>query len=257
VRPSLSNFLYAFVETGRGVVEIVLISAAAGIVIGILSVTGLSFNLTYALVQIGSGNVVLLLVLSAIVCIILGMGLPTLGVYVLLAALVAPALIQMGIAPIAAHMFIFYFGMMSMITPPVAMAAFAAASVAGADFVQTGYAAVKFGWIAFVIPFLFVASTNLLLIGEPGDVALAAFGAALGVWLVCIGLAGYFVRPIGLTLRGVFVIAGLASLIPANAFPGGIWTDVFGFIVGIGLIVRELLVGRSQRRAARLDASTP
>lgn len=255
-RPTVISFLRAFVDTGRGVVEIVLISAAAGIVIGILAVTGLSFNLTYLLVEIGNGNVVILLVLSAIVCIILGMGLPTLGVYVLLAALVAPALIQMHIPPIAAHMFIMYFGMMSMITPPVALAAFAAASVAGSDFVQTGYAAVKFGWVAFVIPFLFVASPTLLLIGSPGDVALAAFGAALGVWLVCIALAGYFMRPLGWTARLLFAVCGIASMIPPNAFPGGIWTDVFGFGLGAVLLSREIMAGRSLRRAARFDAAT-
>jgi TRAP transporter 4TM/12TM fusion protein len=255
VRLKPRQFFDAFVQTGRSVVDIVLISAAAGIVIGILAVTGLSFNLTYALVQVGGGNVALLLVLSAVVCIILGMGLPTLGVYVLLAALVAPALIQMGIMPIAAHMFILYFGMMSMITPPVAMAAFAAASVAGSDPMRTGYAAVKFGWTAFVVPFLFVISPTLLLIGPPGSVILAVAATAVGVWLISVALAGYFLRHLEWPMRALFFLTGVAALIPADAFPGGVWTDVVGFVVGAALIGREIVVVRNQRRMARVTAT--
>src|SRR5690606_24216680 len=107
-RPTLRQLAETIPGTGQNVVEILLISAAAGIVIGILNVTGLSFNLTYALVALGGGNKLVLLLLSAIICIMLGMGLPTLGVYVLLAALVAPALIEVGINPVAAHLFILY-----------------------------------------------------------------------------------------------------------------------------------------------------
>src|SRR5690606_3170610 len=131
---------------------------AAGIVIGVLSISGAGFQLTLGLVQIGQGNLFLLLALAAIVCIILGMGLPTVGVYVLLAALVAPSLVEVGVQPIAAHMFVMYFGMMSMITPPICIAAFAAASVAGADAMRTGFTATRFGWTAFIVPFLFVYS---------------------------------------------------------------------------------------------------
>jgi TRAP transporter 4TM/12TM fusion protein len=133
VRPSLPQLLAAVVQTGFAVIEILLICAAAGMVIGVLTITGLSFNLTYGLIQLGAGNPVLLLLLAAVACIILGMGLPTLGVYVLLAALIAPALIEVGIDPMAAHLYVLYFGMMSMITPPVAIAAFAAAGIAGAN----------------------------------------------------------------------------------------------------------------------------
>ena len=104
-----------------------------------LNITGLSFNLTYSLVQIGGGSEITLLVLAAIVCIVLGMGLPTLGVYVLLAALVAPALVEVGVNRIAAHLFVLYFGMMSMITPPIALAAFAAAAISKADSMATSY----------------------------------------------------------------------------------------------------------------------
>ena len=183
----------------------------------------------------------LLLVLAAIVCIILGMGMPTVGVYVLLAALVAPAMIKIGIDPMAAHLFVLYFGMMSMITPPVAMAAFAAAAIAKADPMRTGYAAVRFGWIAYIIPFLFVASPTLIMIGKPVEIAQAIVTAFIGVWLVSIGIAGYFVRPLGWISRILFAIGGILALIPANAFTGGYWTDIIGVGMAIVLIGYEVV----------------
>ncbi len=239
-RPTLGAIFGALSRCGLAVVEIILISAAAGIVIGVLNVTGLSFNLTYALVQIGGGSAVLLLVLSALVCIVLGMGLPTLGVYVLLAALVAPALIEVGISPIGAHLYVLYFGMMSMITPPIALAAFAAASIAKAPAMATGWAAMRFGWLAYVIPFLFVASPTLLMIGAPVDIAWAIATATLGVWLVSCALAGYFSGPLGPAMRIGFAGAGLAALVPAAAFDGAMLTDIAGVCVGVVLMGIDL-----------------
>lgn len=236
VRPRLGNLMRGVSQTGHGVVEIILISAASGFVIGILNVTGLSFNLTYALVQVGGGSAVALLALSAIVCIILGMGLPTLGVYVLLAALVAPALIQVGIEPIAAHLYVLYFGMMSMITPPIAMAAFAAASIAKARPMATGFAAMKFGWSAYVIPVLFVFSPTLLMIGAPFDIGLAIVTAIIGVWLISAALAGYLNDRLSPVMRGLFAIFGLLALIPAEAFPGAVFSDIVGVAGGVVLL---------------------
>jgi TRAP transporter 4TM/12TM fusion protein len=246
-RPSLASILSSLSATGHSVVEIILISAASGLVIGVLNVTGLSFNLTYALVQIGSGSAIILLGLSAIVCIVLGMGLPTLGVYVLLAALVAPALIQVGIEPIAAHLYVLYFGMMSMITPPIALAAFAAASIAQASAMKTGWAAMKFGWSAYVIPVLFVFSPTLLMIGAPFDIALAILTAAIGVWLISAALAGYFSSRLSPAARCLFGLSGLLALIPADTFPGAVWSDVIGVAAGIILMVAEIMRARSMQ----------
>jgi TRAP transporter 4TM/12TM fusion protein len=240
-RPKLNELARSVVLSGYGVVDIILIGAGAGIVIGVLNITGLSFNLTYLLVQAGASSAALLLVLSAIISIILGMGLPTLGVYVLLAALVAPALIQLGINPMAAHLFILYFGMMSMITPPVAVAAFAGAAIAKADPMRTGYAAMRFGWSAFIVPFLFVASPTLILIGSPAEIAQAIVTAFIGVWLVSIGMVGYFVRPLGWPSRILFGLGGILALIPAGAFTGGYWTDIIGVVMGIVLIGYEIM----------------
>lgn len=243
-RTSLRSLLATFVETGEQVVEIIIISAAAGLVIGVLNITGLSFNLTYSLVELGGGSAIVLLALSALVCVVLGMGLPTLAVYVLLASLVAPALVEVGLEPMAAHLFVLYFGMMSMITPPIALAAFAAASIAKADPTKTGIASVKFGWTAFIIPFLFAFSPTLILIGEPLAIAWAIVTAAFGVWLVSSALAGYFVDRLSPAMRGVFAFAGLNSLIPAGAFPGAIYTDIVGVALGILAMAYSVYVAR-------------
>ncbi len=257
-RPKLTDLVRSVVLSGHGAVDIILIGAGAGIVIGVLNVTGLSFNLTYMLVQAGATSAALLLVLSAIVSIILGMGLPTLGVYVLLASLVAPALIQLGINPMAAHLFILYFGMMSMITPPVAVAAFAGAAIAKADPMRTGYSAMRFGWSAFIVPFLFVASPTLILIGKPLEIAQAIATAFIGVWLVSIGMAGYFTRLLGWPSRILFVVAGILALIPASAFTGGYWTDVIGVGMGVALIGYEIMRKRIDVPALReADAGVP
>jgi TRAP-type uncharacterized transport system fused permease subunit len=182
VRPRLRLFLSALHGAGYAALDIIMVCVAAGIVIGVLGISGLGFSLTLALVQIGQGSLALLLLLAAGVCILLGMGLPTVGVYVLLAALVAPALIEVGVQPISAHLYVMYFGMMSMITPPVAIAAFAAAGLADADPMKCGWAAVRFGWIAYVIPFLFVLSPSLILVGDVLTVVASLATAILGVW---------------------------------------------------------------------------
>jgi TRAP transporter 4TM/12TM fusion protein len=253
-RPSLGDMLTAIRETGHGTLDLILICGAAGIVIGVLSISGLGYQLTLILVQIGHGNLLLLLLLSAIVCIILGMGLPTVGVYVLLAALVAPSLIEVGVKPIAAHMYVMYFGMMSMITPPIAIAAFAAASLAGADPMRTGFAACRFGWTAFIVPVLFVFSPSLLMIGSPATIAWAFVTAMIGVWLVSIAVVGQFQRPLNPLLRIVFAAFGLAALIPAEAF-GGLTLDVVGVAGGGALIGYEYWLVRQRRAPALVKAA--
>jgi TRAP-type uncharacterized transport system fused permease subunit len=230
-----------------------MICAAAGMVIAVLTITGLSFNLTYSLVELGGGNPALLLFLAAVACIVLGMGLPTLGVYVLLAALIAPALVELGIDRMAAHLYVLYFGMMSMITPPVAIAAFAAAGIAGASPMRTGFEAMRFGWTAYVVPVLFVASPTLILIGPVQDIALAIATAVMGVWLVSIAIAGHFMRPLSMPMRLLFAAAGMLALIPAGAFPGAVVTDIAGGTLGGLLIAREYFATRRPRKTGAVS----
>ena len=176
------------------------------------------------------------------------MGLPTLGVYVLLAALVAPALVQVGIEPIGAHLYVLYFGMMSMITPPIALAAFAAASIAKAPAMATGWAAMRFGWSAYVIPVLFVFSPTLLLQGQTWDITIAIASAGMGVWLVSSALAGYFSGHLSVAMRIGFAAFGLIALIPATAFAGAALTDIVGVIGGVGLMALDVMRNRTARR---------
>jgi TRAP transporter 4TM/12TM fusion protein len=248
-RLELRHLVGALVDTGIGALDILMIAAAAGFIIGILNVTGLGFALTVTLVQVGAGSAVLLLILAALISIVLGMGMPTTAVYLLLAALVAPSLTEVGIPPLAAHLFVLYFGMMSMTTPPVAVAAFAAATIARADPMKTGFAGVRFGWSAYIVPFLFVASPTLLMQGSAPDVALAAATAIYGVYLVSVGVAGFMTRPIGPLIRILFVASGIALMVPAQAFPGALWTDIAGFVAGSVLILSELGLVRRRFRA--------
>jgi TRAP transporter 4TM/12TM fusion protein len=254
-RPSLFDFLDAVRKTGLAVLDIIMIGVAAGIVIGVLAISGLGFGLTLALVQIAGNSMILLLVLSAIVCIVLGMGMPTVGVYVLLAALVAPALVEVGFEPMAAHLFVMYFGMMSMITPPVAIAAFAAASLARADAMRTGFEAVRFGWIAYVIPFLFVFSPTLIMIGDGSAITFAAVTAVGGVWFNSVAVVGYFLRPMKPVERIAFCVAGLLMLIPAGLFENAIYTDFVGMAFGIALLGRELLMKRGSAKRPALHSA--
>ena len=250
--------LAALIETGHGALDLILITGAAGIVIGVLAISGLGFQLTLGLVQVGQGHLFLLLLLSGIVCIVLGMGLPTVGVYVLLATLVAPSLVEVGVKPIAAHLYVMYYGMMSMITPPIAIAAFAAASVAQADAMRTGFAAMRFGWTAFIVPILFVYSPTLLLIGPPLDIAVATVTALLGVWLVSAAGVGYFMRPLGLIGRVAFAASGMAALVPAGAFTGGTALDIAGVAGGIAAMTYEYIaVMRLRALAAPKSVTKP
>jgi TRAP-type uncharacterized transport system fused permease subunit len=205
-------------------------------VIGVLNMTGLSFNLTFALVQLGGGSKFLLLLMSALVCVILGMGLPTLGVYVLLATLVAPALVEVGVDRIAAHLYVLYFGMMSMITPPVAIAAFAAAGIAGASPMRTGFEAMRFGWPAYVVPVLFALSPSLIMIGPIWETVVAVVTALFGVTLMSIAITGYLRSELSLPTRLALAACGLAAMTPSGAFDGAYVTDVLGIGAGAALM---------------------
>ena len=211
-RLTLKTLGQVFVDTGVGMVDLILIVAAAGFVIGILNITGLGFALTLLLVDFVGSSVIFLLLISALVCTVLGMGMPTSGVYVLLAALIAPSLVQAGIHPIAAHMFILYFGMMSMITPPVALAAFAAATISKADPLATAWAAMRMGWAAFILPFVFVDSPALLFDGNTVEIVTTLGLSAVGITAVTAGIVGFWSRKLGLLGRATFVVGGALTL---------------------------------------------
>jgi TRAP transporter 4TM/12TM fusion protein len=240
VKIGRQELLKILINSGRGMLEIAAITGLAGVVIGVLQLTGLGFTLTLTLLNIGQSNALLLLVLTAIVSIILGMGMPTTAVYVLLAVLVAPGLAKLGMLPIAAHLFIFYFGMLSMVTPPVCMASYAAASIGKTDPVKTGWHAMRLCAIAYIVPFLFVFSPALLLIGQWYEVVLSVVTAIIGAILLGVGIVGYIFRPIGWLKRGLFLLSATGLLIPV--IETGRYAALTWGINGGGLLLAIVLV---------------
>lgn len=242
----------AIVETGRATCDIMLVTAAAGMIIGLLTTTGLGFALSLYLLDFGSGSLFALLLVTGGVGVVLGMGLPTTGVYLLMASLAAPALVQLGIAPMQAHMFVFYYGMLSMITPPIAMASFAAASIAQSSQLRTSFEGFRFGWIAYLLPFLFIYKPGLLMIGGWLDIAYVFVSAAVALVLVTGGIVGYVQRRLSLHVRVVWVVLGLAMIAPLDEF-GSFAFELAVSAFGLLLVVGFFLAG--DPRAAVSEAA--
>ncbi len=234
----LKRLLSALENASRMLLNISIIICGAGIIVGIANSSGLGYNLAYLLVSLGGGNLLLLLILAAASSIILGMGMPSVPAYVLVATLIAPALEQLGVVPLAAHMFIFYFAMVSNFTPPVALACFAASTISGANPNQTSLYAMRLGVLAYILPFLFVYSPALLLLSNSLLVIiLSMLTAILGIFSLGIGLVGYFYQPVPLIRRLLFAIGGVALLVP---FQEPI-TNSCIFLSGFGLLLTIIL----------------
>ncbi|PWB65407.1 MAG: C4-dicarboxylate ABC transporter permease [Bradyrhizobiaceae bacterium] len=242
------------VSTGGSVLDIIVVTAAAGLVIGVLNLTGVAFGLTLQLLAASGNNILVLLVVAALVAIVLGMGMPTVGVYVIMATLAAPALVQAGIAPMQAHLFVMYFGMLSMVTPPVAFAAFAAANIAEADFWRTGWTSVRIGWSAYLIPFLFALSPQLILRGEPLQVAISAATALLGVYLGSVAVVGHLRVAVAPPLRLAYGVLALMLLAPVDLFAGAPIANLVGVAGAAAAIAFELWRGRAARKPAEKPA---
>lgn len=247
-RPTLGKLRESFVKTGRTLLDLVTITAIAGLIIGALQVSGLAFSMSLMLVSLAGGSLILLLFLTAALSIVLGMGLPTSVIYILLAVLVAPGLVEFGVPALAAHLYLFYFGMMSVITPPVCFATFAAATIAGCDLWKAGWAGVRLGIVAYIIPFIFVYQPELLMIGSPGAIVLTVASALVAVTFIAAAVAGYLFGPLGVVGRLLLAVAGL-SLIPSPvAGPVGLSLNLVGLALGIVVAVAQ------RRQAARAAA---
>jgi TRAP transporter 4TM/12TM fusion protein len=246
-RVRVRDVVRAVLDTGRAALDIVLIGAAAGMVVGALNISGISFGLTLQLIALSGENLFALLLLTAIVSIILGMGMPTVSVYVLTATLLAPSLVKLGVTPMAAHMYVMYFGMLSMITPPVAIAAYAAANIARVSGWTTGWTAVVVGWSTFFIPFLFVLEPALLMEGQWWWIAWQFARNVLGIYVGTAAIVGFAFTPLSRALRIPMGVAAVTILVPPNAFPGA------GLLDWIGLGATVLFVGYdfARSRAAR------
>jgi TRAP-type uncharacterized transport system fused permease subunit len=195
------------------------------------------------------------LILTAVVSIILGMSLPTTVVYIMLAVLVGPALVQVGIPPLAAHLFFFYFGMLSLITPPDCIATYAAASIAGADFWKSGWTGMRLGIVAYIVPFVFVFHPALLFKGTPLEIGAAIITATIGVIFLSVGVAGYLFKRLGWTKRALMIAAGLL-LIPSSSTSLWLGANALGILLGIALVILEWsTVSKHHIRLADVDQS--
>jgi TRAP transporter 4TM/12TM fusion protein len=238
------SVLGALEDGARNTLSVAMACACAGIVIGCVTITGLGITFTQVVIALAQDSLVLALVLTALAGIVLGMGMPTTPAYIVMVALLVPALIKLGAATPAAHMFAFYFAILSAITPPVALAVFAAASLAKANMWTTGWAAMRAGAPAYIVPFMFVYEPALLTIGDWTATLHATVSATCGVILLAAGLFGYLMRPLAMWQRAVLVAAALLLIKP------GWITDVIG--AGLALVViASQLAARAREAAAR------
>ena len=212
--------------------------ASAGIVIGVIAQTAVGIEFTQLIVSgFSGGNMVLALILTAVAGILLGMGLPTTPAYIVQAALLAPALIKLGIPREAAHLFVFYFAILSVITPPVAISLYAANGLSGAGLWESGIAAIKLAATGYIIPFMFVFGPSLLLIGSWSDIAWSALSAVIGVICLASSLHGYLLLKINLLLRLILFSSAIALIKP------GIESDIIGLaIVGLILTYQKFVI---------------
>ena len=219
-RLSVGAIARAFVKSSRDVISLVAASASVGIIIGIVTLTGIGTRLPATILPLAEESLFLALVLLMVSSIILGMGLPSAVCYLLLATLIGPVLGDLGVVPLAAHLFIFYFGMMSMVTPPVALAGYAAASIAGTNIMKTSFAAFRFALVGFTLPYIFVYRPELLMLTATGEPAgpLTMMGpvliGTLGVVCFASGITGQLRNPLALPFRIAMFIAAALLLAP-------------------------------------------
>jgi TRAP transporter 4TM/12TM fusion protein len=233
-RMSLKDIIDAFEEGAKSTVSVAVACAVVGIIIGVVSLTGFGLNMANAIIQIGKSNLLATLFLTMITCMILGMGLPSIPAYLITATMAAPALIQLGIPALAAHMFVFYYAMFANLTPPVALASFAAAGVSGGDPMKTGYQSVRLALAGFIVPYMFVYNTSLLLIDTTPLIAVRVVVTSLiGVFMIGASTEGYFATKMNNLFR-VIVFAGALMMITENFYQ-----DILGLAIFAAMIVLQ------------------
>ena len=234
------KFWKALVFSGRQIVPISVVCAAAGLVIGIFNATGLGIKLSTYIVSMAGNSLFVLCVLAAISSLILGMGMPTVACYLLLVALVVPAMIDFGVPPIAAHMFVFYFGIISAITPPVAIAAYVASGICGSSPMKVGLTSCEIALPVFLVPFVFVFQPALLMQGSIGEISQVCLTSLLGCFACSAGVQGYLLTKMGMAERTLCLASALLVLIPET------FTDLLGIIC----LIFVLIINFSQKKKA-------
>jgi TRAP transporter 4TM/12TM fusion protein len=238
------NVLDALEEGAKNTLSVALACAAAGIIIGCVTITGLGIVFTQVVVGLANNMLPLALLLTAVAGIVLGMGMPTTPAYIVMVSLLVPALIKMGAPTPAAHMFAFYFAILSAITPPVALAVYAAASLAKTDIWKAGWEALRVGAAGFIVPFMFVFEPSLLMIGDWNDIASSVLTATLGTMCLAAGLFGYLLRPARMWERILLVAAALLLIKP------GLITDIIGAALLVIVVLSQFALARATPASA-------
>ena len=226
------KILRGLVHGVRDSMSVAVTAAAAGIIIGGVTNTGVNLLFANQVVKLSRGNLFITLLLVAVVCLVLGMGMTTSAVYISVATIMAPALIRLGVEPLCAHLFVLYYGCICVITPPVALASFTAAGISGASPAKTGWTSFRIGLVAFIVPFIFVYQPVMLMYGTLGEILLCTVTSVIGCWSLAAMIEGWFSTELNGVERGMFGLGGLLLMIP------GLATDVAGMAVvlaGYGL----------------------
>lgn len=249
-RMDLKKIWKAIEEGGRRSVEIAATCAAAGIIVGVLSLTGLGMKFAMIIINYSGGNLLIALIFSMIVALILGMGMPTTAAYAISASILAPAIIKMGVPPLGAHLFIFYFACVSALTPPVALAAYAAAAIANAPMWAVGCNAVRLAIAGFILPYMFIYGPAMILVGEGWEIAFAFITGLVGTLCLAGAVQGWLLHKTTIVER-VFLLAAAILLIK----PGWM-TDLIGLVI-LGLVALSQYLGTRRRDAIPPPSEVP
>ncbi len=215
--------------------NIAIPTAACGIIIGVVIQSGLATRFSNIIAKIGTSHLSIALIIAMFGCMLLGMALPTVAAYLVSNILFVPVLIKLNINPLSANMFVFYFGIMAQITPPVCLASYTAAGIAGADSLKTGFTGFMYALVAFLVPFVFVYNPELLLMGTPAEIAKATVILFFGTYLLAGSISGYMVAPLNKFNRGILFIGALCMIAPETI------TDIIGLVIGVYIITTGLL----------------
>ncbi|MGF1624770.1 MAG: TRAP transporter permease [Alphaproteobacteria bacterium] len=232
--------LKALEISAKMAIQIIAVCAAAGVIVGVIALTGIGSRFSNVLLGLAEASQLLAMIFAMVITIILGMGMPTTAAYAIGASVIAPGLQQLGIQPLVAHFFVFYFAVISAITPPVALAAYTAAGISGADPMRTSVTAFKFGLAAFIVPFCFFYNPALLMAGEAVDVIHVTVTACIGVYLLSAAVQGWLFGPLALPPR-VLALAGALAMIE-----GGWLTDLVGLGLAAVAVAWQKLAGRGR-----------
>ena len=240
-RMSIQDMIDALADGAKTSVSVSIACAAVGVIVGVVTLTGFGVKLANAIVTIGAGNLLFSLILTMIACIILGMGLPSIPTYIITATMAAPALGQLGVEPLVAHLFVFYFGLFANITPPVALASFAAAGLSGADPVKTGFQSMRLSLAGYIIPFIFVFNPAMLLQDvTAGQAILVAITGTVGVLLLSVAVEGHFMVNANPIVRVLFAAAALTMMAP------DLMTDAIGLGIAVVAIAIQCVAAKKQ-----------